>query len=465
VPDFDMKAIDDITRCPWWRPLTVHIVNEPPRNDRVGRRFLQALVAAFERQGHEVLPESTGAVDLLLAFEEVAAGGEDPSARITERAAPLAFSLMQDFGLPERPEHLVVFLSLPERLGDRPHVEVIETARTAMARIGTPKVVFLSGDRESGALHEATLCTLEGGHPTVRDGFADQIRDRLVTAACAHEVGGRYEVLEGGLDPAAWDATPIPEALIEAGHRMDELGLLPPPKRVSEYVSPKLAAIYQRYLGIKGFSEGMLFAYEPEIGALMVTASGSWDVDKRALRRDEVVTIGGSRGDKLQVLAPPGVSPKGPSVEAWEMYMLLQGVPQVRVAPDGAGGWSVDPEGPVQVPIVRAGIHTHSGVEAVDEDLIESIPANRELVPFGFGCGTDLMRDVARDAARRSRAINDPSDRRCYVRWPMLYHGDTVVELWKPGVSRKPLEGLLDLYEPDRLGAIRYTPDHIEQPT
>jgi len=96
--------------------------------------------------------------------------------------------------------------------------------------------------------------------------------------------------------------------------------------------------------------------------------------------------------------------------------------------------------------------------------VIETVPANRQLYPYGFGCGTDLMCGLAQDAARRARSINDPADPRAFVRWPMLYHGDTVLELWKPGRAGRPLEALLDLYDPARGGAIQYTPDHIHQP-
>ena len=46
----------------------------------------------------------------------------------------------------------------------------------------------------------------------------------------------------------------------------------------------------------------------------------------------------------------------------------------------------------------------------------------------------------------------------------MLYHGETAVELWKPDASDQPLQGLLDMYDPQRVGAIEYTYDNIEQP-
>jgi len=305
---------------------------------------------------------------------------------------------------------------------------------------------------------------LEGGHPSDTQRVAERLRDRLVTAASAKEVGAEYELKEGDLSLEGWQRSPLPKALIEAGKRMDRLHLLPPPKQIGEYVSEKSARIYERYLGMKGFSEGMLFAFDPGTQTMLVTASGSWAVDKRALQADEVVMVSGLKNGKLQVLAPQGARPKGPSVEAMEMFTLLQSVPRVRVQEASPGLWRLDPAGPVEVPIVRAGLHVHVGVRSADEFWIESIPANRQLYPYGFGCGTDLMCGLAQDAARRSRAICDPTDPRAYVRWPMLYHGDTALELWKPGEPDTPLEGLLDLYDPARIRAILYSPEDIDQP-
>lgn len=311
-------------------------------------------------------------------------------------------------------------------------------------------MVFLSGDRETGTLFEATYCTLEGGHPSDTQQVAERLRDRLVTAASAKEVGADYEVQEGPLTAEEWQHSPLPWVLIDAGKRMGQLHLLPPPKRISEYVSGKMARIYEHYLGIKGFSEGMLFAFDPGTRTMMVTASGSWAVDKRALRPDEVVMVGGLKDGKLQVFAPRGARSKGPSLEAMEIFSLLQAVPRVRVSQSGPGIWRLDPAGTIEVPIIRAGIHTHVGVQSADEFWVESVPANRKLYPYGFGCGTDLMCGLAQVAAKRSRAISDPADPRAYVRWPMLYHGDTALELWKGGIPERPLKGLLDLFDPTR---------------
>lgn len=453
-----------LTECKWFEPRTVALLNEPVPGDRVQIEFLPQLLSAFRAQSHNVVEQTSGKVNLMLATFDVPNDERPLAQRIPERPLPLSLTLMREYGLPKRPDNLVTFLTIRERITAMSHADAVDVARTAAARIGSPKVVFLSGNRATGELYEATYCTLEGGHPSDTHDIVNQLRDRLVSAACAHDVGGEYRIIENAIPRAVWEKTRTPEALIQAGHRMATLRLLPAPKMVSDYVTPETARIYNRYLGMKGFSEGMLFAFDPDTGTLMVTASGSWDVDKRALKREEVVAIGGMKDGKVEVWAPEGIKPKGPSVEALEMYNLVQSVPLVRVSQNAQGEWRLDPNGAVTVPIIRGGVHVHVGVERVNEAFVENVPTNRRDFPYGFGCGTDLMKELAADSAQRARAITDPHDARQYARWQMLYHGDTVVELWKPATGGVALQGLLDMYDPASVGAIAYTPDHIDQP-
>jgi hypothetical protein len=456
----------DLRETPWFAPRTISILNKPIEGDQVQAKLLPKLIQAFRAQGHTVLEHADGNVNLMIGFYDVPDTDAPLLERIPERELPLALTIMREYKLARRPDNLVLFLTIRERPSEMKHMQVVELSRTAMARSGSPKVVFLSGDRKTGELWETTYTTLEGGHPSDRAEERDvvaMLRDRLISMACARDVGADYIVVDDAISKAQWENTRTPEAIIAAGHRMDQLNLLPAPKNVSEYVSPELANIYNRYLNMKGFSEGMLFAFDPDTDTLMVTASGSWNVDKRALKREEVVPIGGMQGHKILVYAPEGVKPKGPSVEAVEMYTLLMSVPKTRVSKKN-GVWVADPNGEKQVPMIRGGVHTHVGVTHIDEEWVEDMGLNRRDYPYGFGCGTDLMKQLAQDAAHRSKAIHDPTDPRVYVRWQMLYHGETVVELWKPGASDQPLQGLLDMYDPQRVGAIEYTYDHIDQP-
>ncbi|MTE22348.1 hypothetical protein F0L17_25250 [Streptomyces sp. TRM43335] len=453
VPDRPTVELD---RLPWWRPLVVQFAGRVHPEDTVLAAFVRQLTAAFEEQGHTVVESSKGDVDLLLITTHIPTGPQPLPDRVPEQSPPLSARICGELGLRVGTRRTVVLAEVPERLGGLSHTAVVEIGRAVMGRTAAPRVVLVSRDAR-----EATLLTLEGGHPTETSELADRIRDRLVTAACAREVGDRYDVVSDALSATAWAATPAPDHLAAAGRRMGRLGLLPEPVRVDRYVSGELASLYREFLGWKRLSEGMLFLYDPDLEAVVVTASGSWDVDKRTLRRDEATVLGRETVDgRLRVLAPEGLDPKGPSVEAWEVCALLAAVPKVRLGRGASGGWVLDPDGEREAPVVRGGVHAHVGVDRADSDVIESVPPNRELYPYGFGCGTDLMAEVAADTVARSRAVNDPRDPRRYVRWPMLYHGEMAVELWKPGLPEQPLQGLLDTYA----RSVHYTPDHIDQP-
>ncbi|WPO70374.1 hypothetical protein [Streptomyces sp. KN37] len=453
IPNRTAVKLDEL---PWWRPLVVQVAGDTHLADRALDVFVRQLITAFEEQGHTVVESSHGDVDLLLIVTHIPEGPQSLPERIPEQSPPLSARMCAELGLRVGSRRTVVIAQVPERLADLSHTEVVEIGRTAMGRTAAPRVVLVNRDGR-----EATLCTLEGGHPTETEDLADRIRDRLVTAACARDVGDQYDVVPDALPAAAWATSPTPGHLKAAGRRMGRLGLLPEPVRIDRYVSDALATLYREYLGWKRLSEGMLFLYDPDLDAVVVTASGSWDVDKRDLRENEVTVLHPHpRDGRLQVLAPEGIDPKGPSVEAWEVCALLSAVPTVRLGRSATGHWVPDPHGERTAPLIRGGVHAHVGVSRADAAVIESVLPNRELYPYGFGCGTDLMADVAADTVARSSAVNDATDPRLYARWPMLYHGEMAVELWKPGLPEQPLQGLLDAYA----HSVRYTPDHVDQP-
>ncbi|MGP3966556.1 hypothetical protein [Streptomyces sp. 6N223] len=450
----------DLATLPWWRPCLVQLVGLGGQGPTLVA-FARQLLAAFEDQGHTVLEESHGDIDLLLMAVRVPDGPAPLKDRLPEQMPPLAVTTCQENGLTVGSRQVVALADVPERLGDLPHQEVVQIARTAMARMAAPKVLFITRGKRPGEVVEATLCTLEGGHPSETHRVPDRMRDRLVAAACARDVADSYEVVPDAVPARAWDASPAPAQLARAGRAMGELGLLPPPVDISRYVSPELARLYAQYLGWKRMSEGMLFVVDPELNALVVSASGSWDIDKRDLSRDEVTIVALDPPDgPLRVLAPEGRRPLGPSVETWEVREFLHAVPWIRVGRTSQGTWEQCPDGERQVPLIRAGLHAHVGVVRADDTRIETVPPDRERYPYGFGCGSDLMARVAADTVRRSRAVQDPGDPRHYVRWPMLYHGEMAVELWKPGLPAEPLSGLLDVFA----ASVDFRTDHIEQP-
>ncbi|WP_331772006.1 hypothetical protein OG948_51515 (plasmid) [Embleya sp. NBC_00888] len=451
----------------WWRSCTVRVIDPAPELSDVTRSFLHDLAAAFERGGHRVIPpgESETRFDVVLVGVSVPEGPEPLADRIVEEQTPLMLKLRKEQGRQGTVGRLVAVAEVPERLSEMSHPEVVRAARILMARVGVFTVVFITPGAVPGEVAEATLCTMEGGHPTETEKVAQGICDRLVSAACAHEVAGRHDVVPNAITADAWAAARAPRSLAVAGTRMGDLGLLPAPHAMRDFVSPRLSRTYAMYLNLQGFSEGMLFAFDPDLNALVVTASGRWGVDKRDLSDTDLVAVDHrlNRG-RLRVLAPEGAQPMAPSVEAWEVCALFEAAPTVRVGRNAAGHWQWDPNGTHEVPAIRAGLHAHVGISHADPALIETIPPDREHYPYGFGCGTDLMIDVARSTLAASRALHDPADTRHYVRWPMLYHGEMALELWGPGQPDEPLRGLLDLFDPNGLGAVHFHPDHIDQP-
>lgn len=459
----DLAEPVDLRALPWWRPCRVGLATGL-RSSPTVTAFFEELSGAFVEQGHEIGEFGTE-LDVLLVHIPVPDGEGGLLDRAIEQRPPLMVRMRKDGQIRGPVKHLVGVFVIDDALSEAKHAEVVQTARVVMARSGTPKALFLTPDAETGAIVEATLCTLEGGHPSDRDDIVRRVRDRLVSAACATEVGEHVEQVPDAIAVPDWKTARSPEVLADAGRRMGTLGLLPAPHRVSDYVSPGLASAYHRYLGIKGFSEGMMFVYDPDLQALVVTASGSWEVDKRSLSREDVVVIDHHVADgRLRVLSVAGSVSKGPSVEAWEVCAVMAAAPKVRVRRDHAGVWRIDPDGEVEVPAVRGGLHAHVGVKAADATVIESIAPDRRAFPYGFGCGTDLMVDVATATIARSSAVHDAADTRGYVRWPMLYHGEMALELWRPDSPDEPLTGLLDLFDPLGRAAIEFREDHIDQP-
>jgi len=126
--------------------------------------FQSQLLDSFRDQGHTIVTTSEADIDLLIDNATIPDGPEPLVRRIQERSQPLMLTVMKDYQLKRRPHNLVVLVGVDESLGSWSHVDVVSTARVAMGKIGSFKIVFVSG---SGA-DEVTYCTLEGDTPRRR---------------------------------------------------------------------------------------------------------------------------------------------------------------------------------------------------------------------------------------------------------------------------------------------------------
>lgn len=442
----------DIRETDWFKPLTFSILNDPTPGDLAQSRFDGAFRVVMEEQGHTLIPDARSEprgerLNLLLTYENVPADRRLIKDRVEEHIPPLALALTVKYSLPERPENLFTVITIPERLSDKSHDFVVNLVRASAAKIGSPRITFLSADRNTGEIYEITNGTLEGGHDTtiVKEGdvveAVKESRDRMVAVGSTEVVGNKYRVQEEVIEKESYEQMIGPGILIAAGQRMDKLGLLPEPLMVSKYVSPRLAEFYKRFLNMANFSEGMLFVRDPKTGLIMTTASGSWNVDKRHLRRDEVSILTGiDEEGYLQVAGVKGLKAKGPSVEAREMYKLM-----------------------AKYSNIRAGFHSHVGINDIDENIAEWVRDYENYV-HGFCCGTDHNERVTLDAGGRSEVINGLDLSRAIAVWRLRYHGIVAVEIENEITQGlQPFDHLLDAFDPNKTGAVLYDPHHIHQ--
>ena len=131
------------------------------------------------------------------------------------------------------------------------------------------------------------------------------------------------------LEPELWDGDEICASVIEAGRRLDDLGLLPAPFPVEELVDAQDLRHIKRLYGIGGLSYGNLSARKDETRFWM-SASG---VDKAKLEtpgRDILLVSGyDAENGRIVLSVPPGVEPRRVSVDAIEHWKIYREHPDV----------------------------------------------------------------------------------------------------------------------------------------
>jgi ribulose-5-phosphate 4-epimerase/fuculose-1-phosphate aldolase len=173
------------------------------------------------------------------------------------------------------------------------------------------------------------------------------------------------------LEPELWDGDEQTASIVEAGHRLDSLGLLPAPFPVEELVGERELRHIKRLYGLGGLSYGNLSARKDE-SRFWMSASG---VDKGRLEvvgRD-VLLVSAYDRDALRIVlsVPPGVEPRRVSVDAIEHWRIY------REHPD-----------------VGAILHVHAWVEGV------------AATEVNYPCGTE---ELAANVAELLAAEPDPA--------------------------------------------------------
>jgi hypothetical protein len=331
-----------------------------------------------------------------------------------------------------------------------------ELAFGRLVQAQTLSVRVMALRTQDGRPYRAMHYDLAGARPvtdaTDLEAFAADAGPRVLAAVCAQEVKS-HVFLDEPVGLAQWAALSGPDAMIRAGTIFTEFGFFTTPFYVDKLLGYRglSEAISAQY------SEGCYAVYEPDLGGMITTATGSSRlVDKRAISRSDQAVIVGIRPGRDGALVRPveGLEPVHPSVEAVEMLSIAQAVPTHRRS--NSRGEQVD------VPNLRTLLHGHLGVGAYDPAYVEVVQLDPLYYTQLVSCGTGALAAGTAAAFARSDALRRLDDPRRLVFLEQPGHGVMVAEKWpKPADDRPAFE---TIYKYLQAGHIQMTLDIPQGP-
>jgi len=270
---------------------------------------------------------------------------------------------------------------------------------------------------------------LVGAHPRSEAGelesFYDDVVLRTVTTVSAREVT-QHEVVGEPIPSALWRRLSTPAAMRVAGQQLGERNFFTEMVRIADLVQvPAVTdAIANQY------SEGCFATWDPTLGALIATVTGSArPVDKGSITDDDLAVIVGVQPDGSGALTRhvEGKRNDPPSSEAVEMMDMDSPLPTITLDPV----WNVT----APVPVVRSKLHGHRGVAAYDPRRVEYVPLEPAYYHYPVSCATDAQAQGVKGAFARSEAMQNPGDPRQVVFTVLPGHGVVIVEKWVPGTA------------------------------
>lgn len=293
--------------------------------------------------------------------------------------------------------------------------------RLVQAQAKSVRIVLIVGDERPLAAYHFDLV---GAHP--RTGADDEeffYRDivlRIVTALSTSEVT-EHEVAGDPIPQRQWQRLATPRAMCLAGAQFGNRNFFTEMVRVAALVRvPAVGDAVARQ-----YSEGCFATWDPVLGALIATATGSArPVDKGNIKDDELAVIVGIRSDGRGALVRQveGRDNVQPSSEAVEMMAIDEPLPEIALGPP----WGIS----AKVPVVRSRLHGHRGVAAYDPRRVEYVPLDAPYQHYPVSCATDAQALAVKQAFARSEALRHPVDPRRAVFTVLPGHGIIIVEKW-----------------------------------
>ncbi len=314
---------------------------------------------------------------------------------------------------------------------------ILSLVRLVQSQAMCIRNILVVGEDTPNALPvEAYTFDLVGAHPRTDaadpQAFYQDLALRIATAASTTEVTD-HRVVGEPLPLDEWRRLSTPPALIRAGRELGRRGFFTEMVQVNNLVSAPAVheAVSSQY------SEGCYATWDPVLGALVTTVTGSArPVDKENLTEDELAIITGIRPDRKGALVRhvTGKRNDPPSSEAVELIDMDSALPRISLE----AGWAFPGDEIAGVPVARSKLHGHRGVKSYDPAQVELVLLDVAYYHYPVSCSTEAQARAIRDAFSRSQALVDPADPRQIVFTILSGHGVVIVEKWVQG--KAPLQ-------------------------
>jgi len=437
----------------WWRKISVAYVPGP--TTPLLEQFAENFIDYLKTNGHSIHAEPAEKTDVILTtalFGEPVRWREamlfTARRRFKLEHSPTIFTLVhatpenfhktldqfelalkkdppdpEDFQLPGMAPEAYETLYEQGRRGG-PMLSLLRMVQTQAMSI---RIFLVVGDDNP---LEAYTFDLVGAHPRTdaanKAFFYNDLVGRMVTALSTNEVT-KHEIVGDLIPRAVWSSLRTPPAMRTGGRELGARKFFTEMVRVGTLAHvPSLPdAISSQY------SEGCFASWDPKLGGLIATVTGSArPVVKDDLTDDELTVIVGVRpdGKGAQVRHVEGKRNDPPSSEAVELLEMDSGLPSVNISvSDGLDTASY------QVPIARSKLHGHRGVFSYDPRWVEHVYLDKPYYHYPVSCSTEAQARAIKAAFSRSEALRNPDDPRQVVFTVLPGHGIVVVEKWISG--------------------------------
>ena len=277
----------------------------------------------------------------------------------------------------------------------------------------------------------------------------------MVTSVSTHEIT-EHQVVGEIIPRSTWDALDTPAAMRTAAQKLGELNFFTDMVIIDHIVQvPAVTdAIASQY------SEGCFATWDPHLGALITTITGSArPVDKSSLSDDDLAVIVGVRPDRKGALIRnvEGKRNDPPSSEAVELVDLDSSLPHIDLPPE----WGISP----MVPVARSKLHGHRGISSFNPNLVEFVTLDPPYYTYPVTCATEAQATGIKGAYSRSEALRNPSDPRGVIFTVLPTHGVVIAEKWVHG--KAPFQVIWEYMQSGDLVVDNHisqgAPEYIEQ--